>query len=484
MRKRLVSILLCLALTLALIPEALAADAGSLTDIKGHWAQAPITWALVQGYFQGTSDTEFSPDTVMTRGMFVTVLGRFEGVDPADYQDWYMGELFYDVPESSYCAPYINWAVRMGITKGTGTRTFSPNAPVTRQQMALFLQRYISVCNYTLTGASGADVTFADKSEIAPEALDAVEALAATGILTGRTSGDSVAFAPKDGTTRAECAVVLERLSRGLKPYEGREIVEPAFVTVTPASEKLWIGQTLRLASAVQPADATNQTITWVSESPDVAVADLSGNVTAVGEGTARIFAYTCNGLSAYATIICAKNSSLSSASDSYEDKCYRIFGQTVSDPRRVYQSNEEALSHMVVIGVKVWDFADSTRTTKITKTLYLQVHENIAATVQAIFDEIYNGPEQFPIYSVGCYRWEPGSEHMPGLAIDINPNENYECTNEGVATVGSYWKPGEDPYSIPADGDVVNAFRKYGFGWGGTWRSKKDYMHFSFFST
>ena len=103
--------------------------------------------------------------------------------------------------------------------------------------------------------------------------------------------------------------------------------------------------------------------------------------------------------------------------------------------------------------------------------------------SIQAIFEEIYNGDEQFPIKDVGCYRWEYGSEHMPGLAIDINHNENCEIRG-GVITTGSYWKPGEDPYSIPADGDVVNAFKKYGFGWGGNWRSVKDYMHFSYFST
>ena len=51
--------------------------------------------------------------------------------------------------------------------------------------------------------------------------------------------------------------------------------------------------------------------------------------------------------------------------------------------------------------------------------------------------------------------------------------------------TCGSYWKPGEDPYSIPAGGDVVRAFAKYGFAWGGdAWTSKRDYMHFSYFGT
>ena len=205
--------------------------------------------------------------------------------------------------------------------------------------------------------------------------------------------------------------------------------------------------------------------------------------VTAVGEGTAEIYAYTWNGLVDSYTITCKRNVSLSYDGETYAEKCIRVFGTEVPDPRRYYQSADEAYSHMVTITVPVWDYADSTHTTKVTKYKYLTVHENMADSIQAIFEEIYNGNEQFPIKDVGCYRWEYGSEHMPGLAIDINPNENCEIRG-GVITTGSYWKPGEDPYSIPADGDVVNAFKKYGFGWGGNWRSVKDYMHFSYFST
>ena len=68
--------------------------------------------------------------------------------------------------------------------------------------------------------------------------------------------------------------------------------------------------------------------------------------------------------------------------------------------------------------------------------------------------------------------------------ALDINPDENYQCKNDGTAMVGSYWKPGVDPYSIPSDGIVVKTFNKYGFRWGGTFNSSKDYMHFSYFGT
>ena len=167
--------------------------------------------------------------------------------------------------------------------------------------------------------------------------------------------------------------------------------------------------------------------------------------MTAVGEGTAEIHAFTWNGCEDVYTITCQKNVSLSYDGETYAEKCQRVFGTEVSDPRRYYQSAAEAKSHMVTITVPVWDFADSSRTTKVTKYKSLMVHENMADSIQAIFEEIYNGSEQFPIKEVGCYRWEYGSEHMPGLAIDINPNENCEIRNN-VITTGSYWKPGEDP--------------------------------------
>ena len=48
----------------------------------------------------------------------------------------------------------------------------------------------------------------------------------------------------------------------------------------------------------------------------------------------------------------------------------------------------------------------------------------------------------------------------------------------EGKVLVGKKWEPGQNPYSITPDGDVVRAFSRRGWVWGATYR-RPDYMHF-----
>lgn len=165
---------------------------------------------------------------------------------------------------------------------------------------------------------------------------------------------------------------------------------------------------------------------------------------------------------------------------ESYYEKAKRIWG---TDYYKEYATASAASKNMKTIKIKTWDI--NSKGQKYTRYHYLTVHKNIAETVQQIFKEIYNGKEKFPIKDVGGYSWRgasSSSEHCEGLAIDINYNENAQFSGDtGKPLVGSLYKPGKNPYSIPADGDVVNAFRKYGFSWG-YWFYNPDYMHFSYF--
>ena len=116
--------------------------------------------------------------------------------------------------------------------------------------------------------------------------------------------------------------------------------------------------------------------------------------------------------------------------------------------------------------------------------TMRITVNRALADTYVAIFNELY--ALKFPIESAGCYSWRDTasgriSEHALGTAIDINPDQNY-CVYGDGSTVGSYWRPYEDIYSVTPE--VVNVFRKYNFSWGGSWVTPQDYMHFSYFGT
>ena len=94
-----------------------------------------VLWAVEKGVTSGTSATTFSPDATVTRGQTVTFLYRANGSPAAN------GASFSDVAADEYYANAVAWAVRSGITTGTGNGKFSPSADCTRGQIVTFLYR-------------------------------------------------------------------------------------------------------------------------------------------------------------------------------------------------------------------------------------------------------------------------------------------------------------------------------------------------------
>ena len=178
--------------------------APAFTDTAGHWAKADIDFAASRGLLNGTGDATFSPDVTISRGMFVTALGRLAGIDPAAYPS---SSRFSDVPDTAYYAPFVEWAASKGIVNGTGTNTFDPDRAVTREEMAVIMQRYAGKLGYALPVAREAEI-FADDAKITSSMKDAVQAMQQAGVMNGK--GGHL-FAPKDTATRAEAAAVLRR---------------------------------------------------------------------------------------------------------------------------------------------------------------------------------------------------------------------------------------------------------------------------------
>ena len=175
----------------------------AFTDVNNHWAKDNMLFVVSRGLLSGTSATTFSPNTGMTRGMFVTALGRLAGVDPTDYQ----ASMFTDVKEDAYYAPYVNWAAKTGVVSGTTDTAFAPDTNINREQMAVIMKNYATKLGYTIPKTLEV-VNFADSAQISSWAKDAVKSMQQAGILAGKTNN---CFDPAGTATRAEVATVLRR---------------------------------------------------------------------------------------------------------------------------------------------------------------------------------------------------------------------------------------------------------------------------------
>lgn len=238
MKKRIISLLLVVSMVLSLLPvSALAAGTkdtaadSPFTDVKpGDWCYDAVLYAKANGFFSGTSETTFSPNGTMTRGMFVTVLGRMAGIDPAKYG----GDTgFTDVPEGMYYAPYVKWAAQYGITGGTGDGRFSPDALITRQQMAALFVRYFEKFGIRLTGGTQYTTVPADLDAVAPYAREAVVKLWQAGLL----NGNGTRFNPTGNASRAQAAALCQRTDKAVEIWYTEPGVASKRVSVDPAAQ-------------------------------------------------------------------------------------------------------------------------------------------------------------------------------------------------------------------------------------------------------
>lgn len=170
-------------------------------DTKGHWAKTAIDYVVSKGYFAGISKTEFGPNKAITRGQFVSVLGRMLNVNVNDYKD----QNFKDVKSGMYYSPYIAWANKVGIVSGVGQGKFAPDKELTREEMAVMMTKFLKVSGKNLN-AKGKTNAFKDDAKIQGWAKDSVKEMARLGLVSGMGDGS---FAPKSQFTRAQVAQVL-----------------------------------------------------------------------------------------------------------------------------------------------------------------------------------------------------------------------------------------------------------------------------------
>lgn len=217
--KKSIWIFLFIAALLILLPIGAFADepGGSLNqvitfeDVPEHaWYAGYVSDACIYGLFQGVGNQHFEPNQPINRGSFVTVLGRMyeqTGVIIIDADD-----TFSDTVKSSYYSKYVAWAVDEGIIEGYGNNTFGPADPVTKEQMAVILSRYIAFTEEELEANPGIIyLEFSDLGAISSWAGAAVSEMQSYGIVTG---DENNYYQPQKAATRAEAATVFARLYR------------------------------------------------------------------------------------------------------------------------------------------------------------------------------------------------------------------------------------------------------------------------------
>lgn len=139
MKSKLFIVLLCLSLLFCALPlgAAAAEEFPTFWDVcDGHWFMEDVKYIYQHGLMDGGFEWGFYPEDPLTRLVLTEALFRIEGSPNAPDAG------FTDVED--YEAPALNWAASKHIVTGYGDGTFGPNDPVTREQMAAILHRYVT----------------------------------------------------------------------------------------------------------------------------------------------------------------------------------------------------------------------------------------------------------------------------------------------------------------------------------------------------
>ena len=172
------------------------------TDVStSDWFYSDVMFVYENGLFSGTDSRSFSPNASMTRAMLVTVLYRLEG-EPAGTGS----SSFSDVRSGSYYEKAVAWAAANGIVTGTGSTSFSPDAKVTREQLAAILYRYAQYKKLDTDAGAKLD-SFSDAGNVSGYASEALSWAVSEGLINGASGR----LMPKGDATRAQVAAILHR---------------------------------------------------------------------------------------------------------------------------------------------------------------------------------------------------------------------------------------------------------------------------------
>ncbi|WP_346960990.1 GH25 family lysozyme [Faecalicatena contorta] len=175
---------------------------------KDCWCYDAVYYMYWNGLMTGLNSTTFGASEKVSRGQFVTILYRMSGSPEVSYST-----RFPDVKNNEFFTEGALWASSAGITTGYENGCFGPADEITREQMAVMLNRYAKYQGYSVT-ASGSLDQFRDGGMTSQFAIEAVRWAVGTGIISGNGDGS---LALGGATDRAACATMLMRYRTGIE---------------------------------------------------------------------------------------------------------------------------------------------------------------------------------------------------------------------------------------------------------------------------
>ncbi len=163
------------------------------SDLQGHWSEKQVDQLVAKKAIAGYPDGSFRPDALITRSEFIAVLVKAQGMTGTK-------ETSYPDMAGHWAQEILKTGYANGVVSGYPDGLFHPNDPITREQMAVLVDRTL---RYTMTSAPQ---PMADQGEISSWAEDAVKRMLSFKVMGGYPDGT---FRPKALATRAEAAAVI-----------------------------------------------------------------------------------------------------------------------------------------------------------------------------------------------------------------------------------------------------------------------------------
>ena len=173
-------------------------ESSAFKDIEKHPAKEAIVNVTKHGLFNGVNETTFAPNKPFNRSHTALVLHRLAGTPASD------AAYFNDV-KAPATQEAVSWAVENQFISPLNKKVFGAAKPMTREEFAVAVYNALKASGQITAAEAPA---YEDDAKISAHAKEAVASLKAAGIMTGTNN----AFNPKQSLTRAQAAVVLDKL--------------------------------------------------------------------------------------------------------------------------------------------------------------------------------------------------------------------------------------------------------------------------------